>query len=216
MRVTIKICGLTESDGVAAAVDAGADAIGFVFAASPREVSPAQAARLLAGIPSHISKVAVFRIPDAKILTEVLTLPFDVIQAADGWQGASHLPRGVRFLPSLADGEALLPRVLAAMHRQPMAGPVHVDAPGGGGLGVLADHCRIAAVAWRYPVILAGGLSADNIAEAIASVRPVGVDVSSGVESSRGVKDCRLITEFITVVRETCDRLARRPAMGGN
>lgn len=204
MPVRIKICGLTESRSLAVALEAGADAIGLVFASSPRQVGLEQAARLLEEIPEQVSKVAVFRTPDPEVLAQVLELPFDVIQAHAGWQGASRLPSAVRFMPSVADGEALLPRVIEAMQRLPAASPVHVDAPGGGGTGRLVDFSRVAAVAWRYPVMLAGGLTPANVAAAIASVHPVGVDVSSGVETGRGVKDQRLIKDFIGAAREAC------------
>ncbi|MHC5063487.1 MAG: phosphoribosylanthranilate isomerase [Planctomycetota bacterium] len=201
MSFAIKICGLKDSRCLAAAIDAGATAVGFVFASSPRQVTPAEAAVLLQEIPAQVQKVAVFRVPEPDLLAQVVDLPFDMIQASVAWEESSSLPRGLQFMPSVADGENLLPRFLAAMGSQREQGPVHVDAPGGGGLGILPDHRRIAAVAWRYPVVLAGGLTPENVAAAIHSVRPVGVDVSTGVEKLRGSKDPALIADFVHAAR---------------
>ncbi len=213
MSVAIKICGLKDSRSLAAAVDAGATAVGFVFAKSPRQIAPTDAASLLREVPPGVTKVAVFRVPDPALLSQVLELDFDLIQASVDWLDSNSLPRGTGFMPSVADGEQLLPRFLEAMSAQAIPGPVHVDAPGGGGLGILPDHRRIAAVAWRYPVVLAGGLTADNVAAAIHSVRPVGVDVSSGVELSRGNKDPGLIADFVSAAREAgIEAQARRDA----
>jgi phosphoribosylanthranilate isomerase len=188
----IKICGLRTVSDVETAVDAGASAIGFVFARSPRQISLEEAVPLLCAVPPSVLKVAVFRRPDAGLLAAVLAAGVDVIQADADWESGGLM---VPFLPALSDGPDLAARVAAT------PGVCLVDGPRGGGAGVLPDLTRVASVAATRRVVLAGGLTPENVSDAIARVRPWGVDVSSGVEASRGRKDPERIRAFIDAAR---------------
>ena len=188
----IKICGLRRVSDIDVAVAEGATAIGFVFARSPRQVSPKEASFLFDAVPAGVLKVAVFRRPDPTLLGAVLDLGVDSVQADANWD-----PSGltVPFLPAVPDGPDLVERVAG------IDGVCLVDGPRGGGMGVLADLDRVRNVAAQRRLYLAGGLTPDNVAKAIAHVRPWGVDVSSGVESSPGTKDPARIRAFIRAAR---------------
>lgn len=196
MRVFVKICGLSTPRAVSAAAIGGADAIGFVFAPSPRQVTPKRATELCAHLSPVMIRVAVMRHPT----------PSDWQAVADGFQ-ADWLQTDVDDFAAL-DVAAKYSRL-----------PVYRDTPGldvvalpidelvlfeaaVSGEGVLANWQRAAALAAGRKLVLAGGLTPDNVGEAIAAVRPFGVDVSSGVESKPGVKDVGRIAAFIEAVRE--------------
>ena len=193
MKTFVKICGIRDAGMAAAAVTAGANAIGFVFAESPRRVTPSEAAAAAAAIPDGIMKIAVMRHPSADDWTAVLEgFAPDVLQtdAAD----FKHLdvPARVGRWPVLREGPA------AAQEVPP---DIFVYEGSSSGSGQTVDWSRAAAIARRGRMILAGGLAPGNVAAAIAAVRPWGVDVSSGVERTRGEKDADLIREFIGAVR---------------
>ena len=193
MKVVIKICGLTSSEAVEAVADAGADIAGFVFAESPRRVTPAQAAELADGLPDGIPRVAVMRHPSADEVNEVLDIFRPAFLQTDLHDfTAFQLLDTTRPLPVLRAGRTLpakLPRLLL------FEGPVS-------GSGELSDWDAAATLARQTKVVLAGGLSPDNVGEAIRKVRPYGVDVSSGVEAEPGIKDPALIARFVEAVRE--------------
>ena len=207
MRIAVKICGLTRPEHVVAACEAGADAIGLVFAdGSPRTVTPEQAVPLLAAVRPGVARVGVFRRFGAAEARAVADLPLDLVQAAP----PAHTGTRV-FLPALNDGpdlEAQLStletqRALDSAATPPpgrLEGAVLVDGRVSGS-GEAADWDRIAGLATRVPLVLAGGLDPDNVADAIRRVQPHGVDVSSGVESTRGLKDTARIRAFIEAVR---------------
>ena len=203
MSFVVKICGLTTPEDVAAAVAAGATAIGVVLAASPRQVRPPQVADLLAAAEG-VERVAVFRVPRPAVLEAIAGLPFDAVQADAGWQGS--VPSGWFRLPSYrdtpADHAALAARTWPAPTPGSLRGAFLLDGPRGGGRGERADVERAARAAAQRPCVLAGGLGPDNVAEAIAAVRPYGVDVSSGVEASAGLKDPARMQAFVTAARE--------------
>lgn len=191
MSVFVKICGLTTPEGVAAAVKAGANAAGFVFSPSPRQVTPAQARKLAAALPAAMRRVAVFRHPPPGWISQVMDeFPADWVQS-----DAADLPGvdlgGAEALPVFRSG-APLPPLLP--DRVLFEGP-------DSGAGRVADWPAAAALAERTRVILAGGLNPANLAAALAAVRPWGVDVSSGVESSPGIKDPALIAAFVAAAR---------------
>lgn len=191
MSLFVKICGLTTPEGVAAAVKAGADAAGFVFSPSPRQVTPALARKLAAGLPSSVRRVAVFRHPPPGWISSVLEeFPADWVQS-----DAADLPGvdlgGAEALPVFRSG-APLPELLPELLL--FEGPES-------GAGNVADWAAAAALAHRTGVILAGGLDPANVSAAIVQVRPWGVDVSSGVESSPGVKDPALVAAFVAAAR---------------
>ena len=200
--VWAKICGLSTVESVLAVAEAGADAAGFVFAPSPRRVSPAHAATLAAELPPGVARVAVFRYPSGREIADVLSVfPADIVQCepSDEARRAASAA-GARLLPVLHDGPHL-DRQLAAVHPE-SAGPAAIlEAAGRGGRGVRPSWQRAAELAREFPLVLAGGLTPGNVADAIASVRPFGVDVSSGVEESRGRKDPVRIAAFVEAAR---------------
>lgn len=198
----IKICGLRSDADVAAAAAAGADAVGFVFhAASPRNVTPSDARALAAGVPVGIEKVAVFLHPtQAAVDAAIEAMQPDWVQTDAEDFARLRLPAGQRVLPvyrtdrALPSQSALPPRCLLESGRS--------------GTGERADWDAAAELARRCAVVLAGGLDAANVGDAIAAVRPFGIDVSSGVESTRGVKDAALIRNFVNAARAQHARLA--------
>ena len=193
MSVLVKICGLRNAADVTAAVDAGADAIGFVFAESVRRVTAAEAAQATAQLRTDIRKVAVMRHPGDEEWQEVL-LEFrpDLLQTDIEDFETLDVPDAVQRLPVIREGHVVLNEELP---------DVFIYEGASSGQGEIVDWKRAAGIAARGKMILAGGLSAQNIGEAIATVRPFGVDVSSAVETEPGVKNPELIQEFIDAVR---------------
>jgi phosphoribosylanthranilate isomerase len=189
----VKICGMNSPEAVAAAVRAGADAVGFVFAPSPREVTPEQAKALCAGLPGHVVRVAVMRHPEpARWQRALAVFAPDWLQTDAEDLAAIKLPSGCTALPVYRDSNA----------------PADADLPDRllyegtqSGTGRLADWDEAHGLARVAEVILAGGLDAGNVAAAVKFVQPWGVDVSSGVERERGVKDPAKIEEFVARVR---------------
>jgi phosphoribosylanthranilate isomerase len=191
-RTFVKICGLTTEDAVSAAVEAGADAAGFVFAESPRRVSFERASALAALLPWQLLKVAVFRRATRdEIALACERFAPDVVQADAACLHGVDLLCGVRALPVLRDGESIDDGEVGWLLYESRES----------GAGKTADWSAAAELARKRQVILAGGLDARNVGEALRRVRPWGVDVSSGVEEARGVKSPRRIREFIEAVR---------------
>jgi phosphoribosylanthranilate isomerase len=203
LTVRIKICGITNSDDALHAAACGADALGFVFyAASPRCVTPDEARAVIETLPPFVTRVGLFvnETPE-RIQAIAAKCRLDAIQLhGDEPPGACHLPpyrviKGVRLRTSAS---------LAALAAYPAAALL-VDAavPGQfGGTGQRADWDLAAQAATAHRVILAGGLTPDNVAAAIRQVRPYGVDVSSGVESRPGQKEPEKVAQFIRMARE--------------
>ena len=190
----IKICGLRTAAAIEAAAEAGADAVGFVFhAASPRHLEPAEARALQAAVPHGVERVAVFLHPSQALVDAALeAIAPDWVQTDAGDLEQLRLPPGQRVLPVLRS-DAPLPASLPARC---------LFESGRSGAGERADWAAAARLARRTQLVLAGGLDASNVAEAVRAVRPFGVDVSSGVERERGVKDAARIREFIRATRE--------------
>jgi phosphoribosylanthranilate isomerase len=203
-RVRVKICGLTRPEDVSACVAAGADALGFVFFAdSPRAVTPARMPELLAQVPAFVQTVGLFVNAHPDWVERVLAdVPLDLLQFhGDESQtdcARFHRPyiKAVRVRPGLdllhycdqfADSRGLL---LDAFH------------PGvWGGTGTSFDWSLIPG-RLPLPLILSGGLNEHNVGTALSSVRPHAVDVSSGVEISKGIKDANRIQAFMNGVRK--------------
>jgi phosphoribosylanthranilate isomerase len=189
----VKICGLTEQLSLDAAVAAGADAVGFVFAESVREIDPAAARRLCRELPASVLRIAVMHHPSPERVSEVIDVfAPDWLQTDADDLVSLTLPPAVSALPVYREGDSL-PRQ-DRPRRLLFEGRVS-------GSGETADWEQARRFAAETELILAGGLNADNVGRAIAAVKPFGVDVSSGVESARGVKDPRKIREFVARVR---------------
>lgn len=192
MSLWIKICGLTSREGIEAAIDSGADAIGFVFAPSKRRIDALQAAELTRDVPSRVPRVAVMQHPAQSLVDEVWSiLRPDVLQTDADDLDTLVIPAGLAVLPVFRAGRAPVATLPA---RLLFEGPVS-------GTGVTADWNAAAALAARTQLVLAGGLNASNVADAVQGVKPFGVDVSSGVESEPGVKDPARIIEFVRAAR---------------
>lgn len=190
----IKVCGLRTTAAIETAATAGADAVGFVFhAASPRHLEPAEARALQTAVPHGVERVAVFLHPaQALVDAAIEAITPDWVQTDAGDLENLRLPPGQRVLPVLRSGRAL-PASLPARC---------LYESGRSGTGERADWVAAAGLARRTQLVLAGGLDPSNVAGAVRAVRPFGVDVSSGVERERGVKDVALIREFIRAARE--------------
>ncbi|MEZ7172343.1 phosphoribosylanthranilate isomerase [Sporosarcina sp. OR05] len=197
----VKICGLMETEHVEAAVEAGVDAVGFVFAPSRRRVAIAQAKELARSVPEHVLKIGVFVNATAEELAFAYReVPLDVVQY-HGEESAEFIQRV--GLPSI--------KVVAVRGaddvmdvREAKTDFVLVDAPGiefKGGSGKVFDWSLLKGELPKERMIVAGGLHAGNVRDAIRQVRPFMVDVSSGVEKD-GRKDASLIREFIREVKE--------------
>lgn len=201
-RTRIKICGLTRPDDVRAAVDAGADAIGLVFyPPSPRHVELKQAATLAALIPPFVTAVGLFvNASEAQVRRVLDAVPLHMLQFHGDESEADCARYGRPWIKAarMRPGVDLLE--FAASH--PGACGILVDAfvDGYGGGGKVFDWSLIPG-GFDRPLVLSGGLTPDNVGDAVRRVRPWAVDVSSGVESAKGIKDARLITAFIAGVR---------------
>jgi phosphoribosylanthranilate isomerase len=194
MAIWIKICGLTDERAVSAAAECGVDAAGFVFARSDREISPEAAADLASALPPGVRRVAVTCHPDARRVALIRERFRPDIWQTDAEDLAQiDLPQDCRALPVWRTG--IRPLWISAL-----PGWVLVEG-GSSGCGARADWALAARLALRTRVVLAGGLDAGNVAAAIRRVRPFGVDVSSGVESTPGVKDPGRIRAFVDAVR---------------
>lgn len=190
--IWIKICGMTTPEAVEAALAAGVDALGFVFAPSRRQVTPRRAAELAQNIPAKVARIAVMQHPSQSLVDAVCA------EFAPDWLQTDHedlaklnIPADVQVLPVLRSGHKL-PLLLPG--RFLFEGPVS-------GTGATTDWSRAAQLVQQGRLILAGGLNAANVADAIRAVRPFGVDVSSGVERTPGVKEPAKIVEFVNAAR---------------
>ena len=188
----VKICGINSAAAAAAAVEAGADALGFVFAESPREVTPEKAVELCSGVPPSVARVAVMRHPPAALWRRVLEVfEPDWLQTDAEDFAAIVLGERCAPLPVYRNG--------ASRSSPPPARLLFEGAASG--MGQPADWQEARELARSCELILAGGLHPANVADAIRAVRPWGVDVSSGVERRRGEKDPVKIREFVARVR---------------
>ena len=194
----VKICGLRAKEHVDAAVEAGANAVGFVFAESVRRVAPRHAATISADVPDPIKRVAVMLHPSAEEWQDVLAeFAPDVLQTDFEDIAVLDIPNDLECWPVLRQGN----RVADTLGLGIKVTDTFLYEGAKSGAGETVDWARAAEVAKQGNMILAGGLSAANVAEAVRIVRPFGVDVSSAVESAPGVKDPELIREFISAAR---------------
>ncbi|MGB0639509.1 MAG: phosphoribosylanthranilate isomerase [Myxococcota bacterium] len=206
MHISVKMCGFIEADSILHAVRAGVDSIGLVLDPSPRQISIAHAQSLMAVIPSHVQSVIVCGRPDLAELEEIRErLNPDLIQLmSDALPDPSH---GFEVLPAFEDGPDIVERVDAYRRRIQQPTPVILADGPKPGSGVLADWDRIEVLGSTTRLVIAGGLTPDNVGAAIGRMRPYGVDVSSGIEVERGVKDPDLIDGFMAAVRDAEQRI---------
>ena len=201
----IKICGMTTAEAVSAAVALGVDALGFVFAESPRRLTPRAAAKLAQPVRGRVQCVAVTRHPTQQAVDEIVaTFAPDMLQTDADDFATLRLPAGLARLPVVRAGGVLpapLPRRLL------FEGPAS-------GTGSVSDWQAAASLARRTELVLAGGLDSRNVAAALAAVQPFGVDVSSGVESQPGVKNPAEISRFVMAVRVAASVPATCPTEG--
>jgi phosphoribosylanthranilate isomerase len=202
----IKICGITNPTDAEIAVAAGADALGFVmYGKSPRWVEPAVARSIIAGLPPFVLAVGVFVNEEAERVRALMDECGFALAQLHGDESAlycQNLGRPVLKALRLKDRETVL--ALAEFQGRANVRGILIDAfsdQAYGGTGQTVDWTVAQEAARSTPVILAGGLSPGNIAEAIRMVRPYGVDVSSGVEKSPGKKDHHKLKAFIKAAR---------------
>jgi phosphoribosylanthranilate isomerase len=203
LRTRVKICGITRTEDARAAAQAGADAIGLVFyPRSPRYLSGERAVEIRDALPPFVQTVALFVNADAAQVAQVIgrvrpsMLQFHGDETPEfcGQFGMPYV-RACRVKPGVDALEYLRPFSRAA------AWLFDSYVPEYGGVGETFDWSLLPATPKERPVILSGGLTRDNVAAAVRRVRPWGVDVSSGVESAKGLKDATLIAAFIAEVR---------------
>lgn len=202
-RTRIKICGLTREEDVATAVAAGADAIGFVFyPPSPRHVTAEHAARLCQRLAPFVTPVGLFVNEDPGRIEEILRrVPLQLLQFHGDESEADCLAPGRPYIKAARMRPGLDLVDYAACF--PTARAILVDAfvEGYGGGGKVFDWSQIPP-GFDRPLVLSGGLDAGNVGEAIRRVRPQAVDVSSGVEAAKGIKDPSKIERFVAGVRD--------------
>ncbi len=198
----VKVCGLTSLADARAAAEAGADFLGFIFAAGPRRLDPRAARGFWGQLPGGVPRVAVFRdqaLEEVELVVSLLRP--DYLQ----FHG-NETPGFCRVfgLPVIRAFSAREPVALSlAEAYADCAAYFLVDMPKGVGLGPLEDAVARAAVHLPRPVFLAGGLDVANVARYVGTYRPFGVDVARGVEASPGVKDQALVREFVRRAKQS-------------
>jgi phosphoribosylanthranilate isomerase len=216
----IKICGNTTLEDAQLAAQLGADAVGFVFAPSPRQVSAAQVAAITPHLPSHVERVGVFHSCNAdQIAAIAIEAGLTAIQLhgdlnlslaqrlAEKFKGSVRIIQTLHWTiaPAKESPAAQLASQIKRIARRGFADRILIDSKVGadtGGTGVAFDWEAARALFASAPnLIVAGGLNAENVAHAIAQLKPWGVDVSSGIESSPGRKDPTLLARFIQSAR---------------
>lgn len=213
MTIAAKICGLSDAEGLRAAVAAGAAFVGFVFyPPSPRAVTPVQARTLAAEVPAGVQKVGLFVDPDDALLDEVLAaVPLDLLQlhGQETPERVAEIARRTGLPVMKAIRVAKRADIDAAHAYEDVADRLLFDAkapetmadalPGGNGL--VFDWNLLRDETWQRPWMLSGGLDADNVAEAVRISGAPSVDVSSGVETAPGAKDPAAIKAFLDAVK---------------
>lgn len=207
----IKICGITEVSYARAAIEAGADLIGVVFAPSPRQVTREKAREIVAAVKEHnLPAVGVFvNMPASTVNAVAVFCGLDWVQLSgdESWEYCQKIEKPVIkaiHISNKLGGEELLAhleegqRVVGSRSSIYLLDTFVEQKYGGTGQAFAWETARRAAA--KYPVIIAGGLHPENVGEVVSSLRPWGVDVSSGVES-QGVKDVAKIKDFVKAVR---------------
>lgn len=208
-RVRIKMCGTTREEDVRAAVAAGVDGLGFIFvAASPRKVTPDQAARLIETLPPFIARVGVFRDAteeEIKYMVEYCGLTHVQLHGNESPTFCRRLRswrRGLSVCKAVRIGPAAEPVDFRAYHDAVDSILLDTYVKGAaGGTGRSFDWSVVPTLKITRPLILAGGLHAGNVVAAIKAVRPYAIDINSGVEAAPGRKDHALLRQLVTTVR---------------
>jgi phosphoribosylanthranilate isomerase len=205
-RVKVKICGITNAEDAHLAVEAGADALGFVlYRKSPRFIDPAMVRTIIATLPPFILPVGVFVNEESKVVRDLMDACGFALAQLHGGESAAYcqdLGRPVLKALRLKDRAAFL--ALAEFQGRANVRGFVLDAfsdQGYGGTGLTVDWNLAAEAARAAPVLLAGGLTPENVGAAIKVVHPYGVDVSSGVEVRPGKKDPAKVASFIAAAR---------------
>ena len=201
-RVRVKICGITKPEDGFAAASLGADAIGLVFySPSPRTVDVAVAKQIIKALPPFVTSVGLFVNESTATVRDILSqVPLDLLQFHGSETPDYCSAFGKPFIKAVPMGEQA--DVAAYARRFQAAAGLLLDSHSGanvGGTGESFDWRTIPAAVAK-PIILAGGLNPRNVAQAVRQVQPFGVDVSSGVESAKGVKDVDLMRAFMESV----------------
>ncbi|MDD2686499.1 MAG: phosphoribosylanthranilate isomerase [Gallionella sp.] len=207
----IKICGITRTEDALTVAASGADAAGFVFyAKSPRHVSVEQAARLVAALPPFVTTVGLFVDADVDFVRQVMgNVPLDVLQFHGDESPEYCAQFGRPYLKAIRvkAGVDLIQCAARYAGAQALLLDAHVEGIPGG-TGATFDWTLIPPKL-PLPVILSGGLDSANVAEGIRQIQPYAVDVSSGVESSKGIKDAAKVAAFINEVKRADVQLPR-------
>lgn len=200
MSLLVKICGLTNEQDVAAALASGADALGFVFAKSPRQVTPELAAKISRDVPAAVLRVAVMLHPLPEEWNEVARVfrP-DVLQTDAEDLASLDVDERVRPWPVFREGgmHVLAPSVTEYLYEGPKSGQ-----------GETVNWDNAAWLAQRSGMILAGGLGPDNVANAVRAVRPFGVDASSSLERAPGKKSADKMRAYVVAAKTAALALA--------
>ena len=198
----IKICGLTRAEDMQVAIEAGADALGLVFyPPSPRFIDPEQAVRLAGMAPPFVSVVGLFVNAEARQVSELLAaMPIHLLQFHGDEDEAYCRQFGRPYIKAarMRPGLDLLQYAASFPSAQAILVDAFVEGYGGGGKSF---DWNLIPNSMSKPLVLSGGLVADNVGEAIRRVRPAAVDVSSGVEAAKGIKDADKIRSFIAAAR---------------
>ena len=203
--VKVKVCGITNLEDACAAIQLGADAIGFVFAKSPRQVTAQQASRIIEKLPPFVSFTGLFVNAERKIVEKTIkTCRIDTLQfhgeESDGY--CSYFKRTHKVVKAFKIKDKKSLDLLLDYDVDGYLLDTYIEGAAGGTGKVFDWNLAKKAKTFVNPIILSGGLNPGNVAQAIKKVRPYAVDVSSGIEKKPGKKDLRLMKEFIKAVRD--------------
>ena len=208
-RTRIKVCGIRDIDSALACADAGADAIGFVFVkSSPRAITPDEAFDIQVSLPPFLSTVALFKNASVDFFCDAEeTCPTTMVQLHGDESDQVIRQCGPNLIKAVKFDAAAIERDLSRFQSITEVDAILVDGSAGGE-GISFDWSALKPFtdALKLPLIVSGGLTPANVGEAIRTLRPYAVDVSSGVESAPGVKDHALIAAFCDAVRKADSR----------
>ena len=210
-KTRIKICGMTQKMEVIHAVSAGVDALGFIFVKkSPRYIDPESAREVVAAIPPFVDAVGVFMDEDPDLVKEIAQYSNLTMLQLHGSESPEYCQNfHTRVLKAFRVHSGIDPEVLTPYHDVVsgyLLDTYHKDM--GGGTGETFDWSLVDTLQIRKPFVLAGGLTVENVGDAIRQVRPFAVDVNSGIEIEPGRKDTALISKLVTEV-EVADQMIR-------